>query len=119
MSTLNLIECHFSISYQLKHLQNDKLCFSSNNFMMDKKLLIFGTIGGIGVLLIIVSMAGFAYFPPIIESQVFENLDLTNTESEGYKNFVSTCKQLVIFNAKNDFFIAYIDVISRIMPLQF
>ena len=38
---------------------------------MDKKLLIFGIIGGIGVLLIIISMAGFAYFPPIIESQVF------------------------------------------------
>ena len=63
---------------------------------MDKKLLIFGIIGGIGVLLIIISMAGFGYFPLIVESQVFENLDLTNTESEGYKNFVSICKRLGI-----------------------
>ena len=49
----------------------------------------YGVVGVIGLILIIVSMAGFAYFPPLIQKQVFENLDLTDTESEGYKNFVS------------------------------
>ena len=45
--------------------------------------------GVIGALLIIISMAGFAFFPPLIESQIFKTLDLTDAESEGYKNFVS------------------------------
>lgn len=49
----------------------------------------YGVVAAIGLILIIVSMAGFAYFPPLIQSQVFENLDLTDTESEGYKNFMA------------------------------
>merc|ERR1711936_404211 len=32
-------------------------------------------------------MAGFAFFPPLIESQIFKTLDVTDAESEGYKNF--------------------------------
>ena len=47
-------------------------------------------IGFIGVILIIVSMAGFAFFPALIESQIFKTLDITDHESEGYKNFVSS-----------------------------
>ena len=50
----------------------------------------YGVVGVIGLILIIVSMAGFAYFPPLIQKQVFENLDLADPESEGYKNFVSS-----------------------------
>ncbi len=45
--------------------------------------------GVIGLILIIVSMAGFAFFPKIIEGEVNKNLDITDPESEGYKNFVS------------------------------
>ena len=45
--------------------------------------------GVIGLILIIVSMAGFAFFPKIIEGEINKNLDVTDPESEGYKNFVS------------------------------
>ena len=33
---------------------------------------------------------GWGVFPPLVESQVEDNIDLTNEESEGYKNFVSS-----------------------------
>ena len=67
------------------------LLWTKTYLIMSKKghMICYGVVGGIGVILIIVSMAGFAYFPPLIESQVFDNLDITNHESEGYKNFVS------------------------------
>ena len=58
--------------------------------MSTKSLICYGVIGLIGVILIVVSMAGFAYFPALIESQIFKTLDITDQESEGYKNFVST-----------------------------
>ena len=63
--------------------------------MSKKDLICYGVVGAIGLILIIVSMAGFAYFPPLIENQVFDNLDITNHESEGYKNFVSRNKIIV------------------------
>ena len=56
---------------------------------MNKSLICYGVMGGVGLVLIIVSMAGFAYFPPLIEDQVFKTLDLTDEDSEGYSNFVS------------------------------
>ena len=58
--------------------------------MSTKSLICYGVIGFIGVILIVVSMAGFAYFPALIESQIFKTLDITDHESEGYKNFVSS-----------------------------
>ena len=57
------------------------------------KMICYGVVGAIGVILIIVSMAGFAYFPPLIQDQVFKNLDLTDSESEGFKNFVSVFRK--------------------------
>jgi len=45
-------------------------------------------IGFVGVVLIIVGMTGFVYFPPLIKDQVFMSLDITDHESEGYKNFI-------------------------------
>ena len=57
--------------------------------MGSKALICYGVLGGIGLILIIVSMAGFAYFPIIVESEVGKSLDLRETDSEGYKNFVS------------------------------
>ena len=56
---------------------------------MNKSFIVYGVIGAIGLILIIVSMAGFGYFPPLIEHQVFKTLDLTDKDSEGYSNFVS------------------------------
>ena len=58
--------------------------------MSTKSIIWYGVTGGIGLILVIVSMAGFAYFPSLIEKQVFKSLDLTDTDSEGYKNFVSS-----------------------------
>lgn len=52
--------------------------------------------GVIGLILIIVSMAGFAFFPKIIEGEVIKNLDITDPESEGYNNFVSKQERLYI-----------------------
>ena len=57
---------------------------------MKKSAIIYWSIlGATGLILIVVSMAGYGYFPPLIRSQVFKNLDLADTETEGYKNFVS------------------------------
>ena len=60
-------------------------------------MICYGVVGAIGVILIIVSMAGFAYFPPLIQDQVFKNLDLTDSESEGYKNFVSIFQKCILY----------------------
>ena len=57
--------------------------------MMGKAKVCSIVSGVIGLILIIVSMAGFAFFPKIIEGEVNKNLDITDPESEGYKNFVS------------------------------
>ena len=58
---------------------------------MDSKALIcYGVVGGIGLILISLSTAGFAYFPHLIESEADKSVDLTDPDSEGYKNFVST-----------------------------
>ncbi len=58
--------------------------------MSNKSLISYGVVGGIGILLIIVSMSMFAFIPPIIEDEVYKSLAIGDTESEGYKNFVST-----------------------------
>ena len=57
--------------------------------MKKSAICCFLALAFIGIILIAVSMAGFAYFPPLIQSQVFKNLDLADLESEGFKNFVS------------------------------
>ena len=56
---------------------------------MNKTIICSAVLGVIGLILIIVSLAGFAFFPPLIRSEVFKNLDLADSDSEGYKNFVS------------------------------
>ena len=58
--------------------------------MTNKSLICYGVVGGIGLVLIIVSMSMFAFIPPIIEDEVYKSLDIGDPESEGYKNFVST-----------------------------
>ena len=70
----------FSASFYSSHL---------TNFIMGKAKVCSIVSGVIGLILIIVSMAGFAFFPKIIEGEVIKNLDITDPESEGYKNFVS------------------------------
>ena len=66
--------------------------------MGSKALICYGVIGGIGLILIIVSMAGFAFFPPLIEGEVDKSLDLTDPDSEGYKNFVSTLILIILYS---------------------
>ena len=62
-----------------------------------KSLVCYGVIGFVGVILIIVGMTGFVYFPPMIKDHVFMSLDITDHESEGYKNFVSTTYEVQLF----------------------
>ena len=57
--------------------------------MKRSAIICFSILGATGLILIVVSMAGYGYFPPLIRSQVYKNLDLADTETEGYKNFVS------------------------------
>ena len=57
--------------------------------MKKSSVICLSVLAIIGLILIIVSMAGFAYFPPLIESQVFKNIDLADKDTEEYKNFVS------------------------------
>ena len=58
--------------------------------MSTKSLICYGVIGLIDVILVVVSMAGFAYFPALIESRILKTLDITDHESEGFKNFVTS-----------------------------
>ena len=69
--------------------------------MMGKAKVCSIVSGVIGLILIIVSMAGFAFFPKIIEGEVNKNLDITDPESEGYKNFVSKRKTVFHMNERH------------------
>ena len=72
------------------------------NLNMNKTIICSAVLGVIGLILIIVSLAGFAFFPPLIRSEVFKNLDLADSDSEGYKNFVSYINPI------------YLDISSRL-----
>ena len=75
--------------------------------MANKATICFVVMGVIGALLIIISMAGFAFFPPLIESQIFKTLDVTDAESEGYKNFVSGFVQTTLIQLLLMFYLKY------------
>jgi hypothetical protein len=57
-----------------------------------KALICYGVVGAIGLVLIVVSMGGFFEdtIDKMTEDEVYKSLDFGDTESEGYKNFVST-----------------------------
>ena len=50
----------------------------------------YGVVGRIGRMFIIVSMAGVAYFPALVECEIDSSLDMGDSETEGHKSFVST-----------------------------
>ena len=56
---------------------------------MNKTIVAFCIIFGIGLILISLGLLSFVYVPSIIKSQIFKTLDINDKNSQAYKNFVS------------------------------
>ena len=57
---------------------------------MQKSKIVWTSLTVVGVVLVALGIGlGYGVFPAVIKNQVAKELDLLDTESEGYKNFVN------------------------------